>query len=120
MPIKSSEVLASVPCAALGVDVLILKDAWYGHIKRHLEMDGKLPLVKEVIEKKLTSGAFVQWDDGDKKDFFSDYECPHFLPLNKFLRLAFKILDDKTVILASAYGVFDKAKRRIIKYEPSF
>ena len=104
----------AVHCPALDEEVKLLHDTWHGHILRiHPYMKGKDSLIKGAIlalrEKKNFFRLF-----GDPADsWFTDYQCPHFLPMHRSMRIAFKRLPNVGVIVATAY----KLEKGIVSYE---
>ena len=103
---QTSEILFSVYCPALSKDVILLKNTWFGHIiKAHGSLRSKEGLLKRVIEKVDKPHRFLRFADEPKNFWFIDHQCPDFKPYHECLRIAFKLLEDSSVIVASAYPI---------------
>ena len=112
-PEKPPRLVFSVRCPALDEDVLLLHDTWHGHILRvHPYMRGKDSVIKGAIvgiEKK----NFFRLSGDPMDSWFTDHQCPHFLPMHKSVRIAFKRIPDLGIIVASAY----RLEKGIVSYE---
>jgi hypothetical protein len=103
---QTSEILFSVHCPALSKNVILLKNTWHGHIiKAHGSLRNKEGLLKKVVEKIDNSHKFLRFTDEPKNSWFIDHQCPDFKPYHQCLRIAFRSLEDGTVIIASAYPI---------------
>jgi hypothetical protein len=116
---KVLDELFSVECPALGQKVIMTKDTWYGHILKgptgHPEMAHKRELIERAV-KSFAAGSrpFFAYTDRADNEWFADFVCVDFKPANNALRIAFKKLDDGTIIFATAFPM----RRGIISYVP--
>lgn len=104
-------------CPALGVDVIMTQETWYGHILHsktgHPYMAAKINLIKRAIREITHKRQFFRFTGDPENSWFCDFECPDFRPISDCLRIAFKKIEDGSVIIASAY----KMKRGVKSYE---
>jgi len=118
-PNLSKKLLFSVHWKKANLNVDLHDKAWYGHIlPRHSEdMQGKMSLVKEALERCLEKGEIFQWEGSKSDEWFVQYRCHHFDPYNNFLRISIKIIDDKIAIITSAYPVKNvPSEKEVRKY----
>jgi hypothetical protein len=124
MPVSlypSKDIFFSVAWKSAGRDVILTKEAYYGHvIKEHPVISvAKIPLVQKAVESAISTGEFYQYLDGKKDEFFTQYKCPDFERINDHLRVAFKVQNSATIIVATAFPVWGFPKKGIKRYEPS-
>ncbi len=117
LEIKSSQVLL---CVNWGDSkVYLLRDDFYGHIKNHSEVnEGKIGLVESVVGSALNKNEIYQWFTSPISDFFVQLKCVDFLPMNDYLRVSFRKLDDKVFKITSAYPVFGPPTKGVRNYDP--
>lgn len=105
-----------VPCPGFKREVLLYEHVWYGHIMpEHPKMDGRRPLVEQIV-KNLKSADIFQYTTSSAEQWFTEFFCVHFRPYNDYLRVAFKLLDENTAMIASAYNA-DKSKWGVKAYD---
>lgn len=76
-------------------------------------MKGKDAVLKSAIANILEKKRFFRLFGDPADSWFTDHQCPHFLPMHKSVRIAFKRLPDIGVIVASAY----KLEKGVVSYE---
>ena len=83
-----SLVFFSIGCPALNEEAIMLKETWFGHILNpktgHPYMANKVDLIKKAIQSITSTAQFFRFSDGAPHEWFADYQCPDFLPLNPF------------------------------------
>jgi hypothetical protein len=114
------DVFFSVPWETANRDVILTKETYYGHIAREHPVItvGKIPLIQRAVEAAVGNREFYKYADGKNDEFFTQYKCPDFEPINDHLRVAFKARDESVFIVATAFPVWGFPKRGIKKYEP--
>ena len=102
-------------------DVVLTKGAFYGHIqKEHPEVTiAKISLLEKAIQHALRRNEVYQYTAGPASDFFIQYQCPDFEPLNDYIRICFRVIDRSTIIVTTALPVWGFAKTGAQSYEPS-
>jgi hypothetical protein len=115
---EKSEVYFSTECQALGGEILMLKSTWFGHILNsqtgHPYMASKIDLIKRAVKSIASTKQFFRFGNFPQNEWFADYACHDFEPMNKALRIAFKKLDTGVIIIASTY----KVPQGVFSYEP--
>ena len=112
------EIFFKISCPGLQRDVILYEHTWYGHIMtEHPKMDGRRPLVEQVV-KNLKSADIFQYTTSAPEECFTEFNCVHFRPFNDYLRVAFKVLDKTTALVTSAYNA-DKSTMGVKNYVAS-
>lgn len=111
-----AEIIFSIHCSALRRRVVLFRHTWEGHVlPQHPAVRHKIPLIKKVLESEAVADLYEQIEY--PKRVFIQFKCPDFLPINNFIRVTMKILDEKKAIVTSAYPVNSFPKEGVRKYE---
>lgn len=82
-------------------------------------MKGRSRIVKEAV-LKCAKESLIRWVTDDMDLCMTHYYCYYFMPLyGEYLRVAFKILNDKDAIVTSAYPVPQIPDEGVVPYESS-
>ncbi|GEM_PF-2179301 len=113
------EVLFKAKCPALGLNVILFRQAWEQHIlPSHPQLGGKEEVVKQVIQSCHLLDDIFQKVDRPKR-LAIQKRCSDFEPINSYLRVAIEIKKKGNwAIVTSAYPVNSFPKKGVKKYEP--
>lgn len=99
--------LFSVECPYLGRTVVLKKGTWYGKIVlAHPEMNGRLDLVKDIIEEKV-EGVKVYRKKNNRDSVRIYYHCPDILKYQEYLRVGVNVIDKfnaEVSVITTAFG----------------
>jgi hypothetical protein len=91
-------------CVHLQRDVVLFKDTWeYKILKDHPEVNGRIPLIKDTLERTgSTIAVYKKKRDRDELAIYREgcVEMGYF----KYLRIGLKIKSSNLAILATAFG----------------
>ena len=101
-------IIPSVIWKSTNRDVILTQGAWFGHVlKEHPEMQGKQGLLERALRNclEINNQAF-RWSTTPPDELYIQYGCEDFKPYNDHIRARMKIIDQKAIIVLSAYPVF--------------
>lgn len=101
------DIVFSVFCPYLKRSVILTKATWYGKIApSHPEVENRLELIKEILSKDDKS--ILQYRaKGDPKRIALFKECPHLLPLNRYIKIAIRLISEEEGIVTTVHGKYD-------------
>ena len=104
---EEKDVIFSVFCPYLKRTITLKQSTWYTKIiKGHPEVDGKQNLVCEVLSKndpEIT--IYKKKDDPEKIAVFK--QCQHFLPYNRYLKIALRLINNDNAVVTTVHGVYN-------------
>ena len=116
--IVNREIILAAECPAIHRKVILYKQTWEEHIlPARPDLKHRLGLVREIIEKSSPGVMIYQKIDNPDRISFQK-ESQHFLPYNKYLRIALKLLSNsKTAIVTTVVPVNKLPTIGVKKYE---
>lgn len=106
--VTKDNLMFEVYCPHIKRTVKLYKSTWkYKILQDHYEVndDLLLPIQKILSEGDIPVEKYRKIRDHRKIAIFAKYD--DFLPYNKYLKTAFKIIDDTTAVITTVHGVFN-------------
>jgi len=108
----------SVYCPLIDRNIVLYKQTWEEHIvPQHPEVRQHLNLlIKDALEKPDAKvSVFFNTQNSDEVLIYK--ECPHFLPLSRYLKIAVKLIKNKEIaIVKTIFHVYDVPKKGVRLY----
>ena len=97
-------ILFSEFCPYLNRNVTLYRNTWYDHIvTEHPRVSNRIPYIKEIISKD-TKEIFKYRKKRNPNKIALFKECPHQKPLNKYIKIAIELIDDKKAVITTVHG----------------
>ena len=108
----------SVYCPVIDRKVVLYRQTWEEHIiPQHPEVLQHLNLlIKDTLEKPDAKVSVFR-NTQNSNEVLIYKECPHFLPLSKYLKIAVKLTKSKEIaIVKTIFPIYDVPKQGVMPY----
>lgn len=102
-----SDILLSVYCPYLNRSVNLKKDTWYHKIiEAHPEVSNCIKLIEQILS--TNDKSILKYRRKKHPNEIAIFkEVPHLLPLNRYIKIGLKLLNDKEAIVTTVHGKYN-------------